>query len=470
VRLGLWYAAIFALLLLLVIGVSSIVLTFHLTHEARERLVSRVGDVLALGRAYKSNTRALREIAPAIALDLENLGVAGAVFDSQGNFLAGDPSMKTTGAEFAHLVPAAATVPASGSTASLPPWGPAGRLPGPGGLEERNGLRFLPYPGGYVTFAGIQGLAVFGLARYWITLAALFGAALILAFIAGRVMAAQALKPVEEVTVALRGLAAGDFSRRTFVRSEKGEAGALAETYNAAAERVSSALEERRRTEERMRQFSADAGHELRTPLTVISGYVSVLRRGAVAERTVAEDILATISEECERMRQLINKLMLLSRLDAVPPASADLVDVAQVVRESVESSRPLVQSEKLVVLDSDSPLTVRADADELREAVRNLIDNARKYAPGAAIEVSAGREDSSAVINVRDHGPGMPAEEQAHAFERFYRGDSRDVAGSGLGLAIVKMAAERAGGTATLVSDHGKGTCVTIRLPLART
>jgi two-component system, OmpR family, sensor kinase len=270
------------------------------------------------------------------------------------------------------------------------------------------------------------------------------------------------------VTVALRSLAGGDFSRRAFVRGEKNEAGALAGAYNAAVERVANALEERRHTEERMRQFSADAGHELRTPLTVISGYVSVLRRGAVGERAVAEDILATISDECERMRQLINKLMLLSRLDSVPPTSLDVVDVSQVVHDAVESARPLVNGDKLTV-SADVPLKVRADTDELREAVRNLIDNARKYAPGAAIEVSARRDNSSVVIDVRDDGPGMPAEEQTHAFERFYRGATRDVPGSGLGLAIVKMAAERAGGTATLSSGAGKGTRVTIKLPLLK-
>ncbi len=473
-RLGLWYAGIFALLLLLVVGVSSSILSFRLAHEARERLLARVGDVLALGKAYGSNDRALRELAPAIALDLANLGVDGAVFDSQGNFIAGDPQQKTTGAAFAHLKTAgsgaAGLLPIGGATGVPGPtaWGPAGRPPGPGPGEEINGLHLLPYPGGYVTFANMRTFGLMDLSQYWITLGVLAAIALLLAFIAGRVLAAQALKPVDEVTAALRSLGSGDFSRRTFVRGEKGEAGALAEAYNAAAERVSSSLEERRHTEERMRQFSADAGHELRTPLTVISGYVSVLRRGAVAERSVAEDILATISDECERMRQLINKLMLLSRLDSVPPAATGVVDVSQIVRDAVESARPLVGGERLAVR-ADGPLTVRADTDELREAVRNLIDNARKYAPGAAIEVSARRDDGSAIIDVRDDGPGMPPEEQAHAFERFYRGDSRDVPGSGLGLAIVKMAAERAGGTATLSSGAGKGTCVTIKLPLAQ-
>ncbi|HXM17632.1 MAG TPA: HAMP domain-containing sensor histidine kinase [Candidatus Tumulicola sp.] len=468
-RLGLWYAAIFALLLLLVVGVSSLMLNFRLAHETRERLLARVGDVVALGKAYGSNVKALSEVAPSIAQDFANLGVDGAVFDTQGNFLAGDPAQKQAGAAFAHLKHAAGGTPGSPTTApQANAWGPAGRPPGPGGVEESDGLRVLPYPGGYLTIAPMRGFDILNLGQYWVTLLILVLVALVLAFVSGRMLAGQALKPVDEVTVALRSLAGGDFSRRAFVRGEKNEAGALAGAYNAAVERVANALEERRHTEERMRQFSADAGHELRTPLTVISGYVSVLRRGAVGERAVAEDILATISDECERMRQLINKLMLLSRLDSVPPTSLDVVDVSQVVHDAVESARPLVNGDKLTV-SADVPLKVRADTDELREAVRNLIDNARKYAPGAAIEVSARRDNSSAVIDVRDDGPGMPAEEQTHAFERFYRGATRDVPGSGLGLAIVKMAAERAGGTATLSSGAGKGTRVTIKLPLVK-
>jgi two-component system OmpR family sensor kinase len=292
--------------------------------------------------------------------------------------------------------------------------------------------------------------------------------AFVIAWFAGRALATQALAPIVEVTNALDSLGKGDFSRRAPVRGEPNELNALAAAYNAAAEKVGAAFAERRRTEESMRQFSADAGHELRTPLTVISGYVSVLRRGASSEPRVAADILSTIAEECERMRHLIDKLLALARLDSPPQSEPELIDAAHIVRDAADGSRALAP-EAAVKVDAPEPLRVRAYPDELRDAVRNLIENAAKHAHAANVTISAHRENGMAMIEVSDDGAGMPPDEQAHAFERFYRGALRgDTAGSGLGLAIVRKAVERVGGQAQLRSEQGKGTTVTLSIPIA--
>jgi len=443
-RLAAWYAIVLVALLAFVVVASSLILVRMLDQETHTMLMAPAANVRVLGTALGSNENALHLLAPAIANDLESLGLNGAIFDNEGRFLAGDISLSATGSTYVGVK--------------------RGVMP-----AERGPLRFVAYPGGYITIQPQLDFLLFNLGPYWLTLAIVLIIALIIGWLAGRVLATQALAPIVDVTNALDSLARGDFSRRTLVSNAPGEIAALANSYNSAAEKVGAAFEQRRKTEESMRQFSADAGHELRTPLTVISGYVSVLRRGAVTEPRVANDILETIAVEADRMRHLIDKLLALARLDNQPQIDLELVDAARVTRDAAESSRPLV-AQGALTLDAPGPLQVRAYPTELRDAVRNLIENAAKHAPGSHVEVSARRDDGRAVIEVSDDGPGIPADEQVHAFERFFRGEMRgDVTGSGLGLAIVKTAMERMGGSAELWSESGKGTTVTLSLPLAQ-
>jgi signal transduction histidine kinase len=444
-RLTAWYAVVVVALLILVVVVSSLTLVAMLRQELSVMLRARTSEVHLLGRALGSNETALGIVAPAIADDLQNLGVRGAVFDNEGRFLAGDQSLSADGTRFVAVK--------------------NGQMSPP----ERGPLRYIAYPGGYLITQPAFAFLLFNLGPYWLTLGLVLVIALVIAWFAGRVLAVRALTPIVEVTSALDSLGKGDFSRRAQVRGEPNEMNALAAAYNSAAEKVGAAFEERRQTEERMRQFSADAGHELRTPLTVISGYVSVLRRGAVKEPAVADDILSTIAGECERMRHLIDKLLALARLDNAPQSPPQLVDAASVVRDAALGSRPIIADTALRV-DAPESLQVRVYPDELREAVRNLIENAAKHAHASNVTVSAHRKNGMATIEVSDDGAGMPPDEQAHAFERFYRGALRgDTSGSGLGLAIVRKAVERVGGSAQLRSEQGKGTTVTLKIPIAQ-
>jgi signal transduction histidine kinase len=443
-RLTAWYAVVFVGLLVLVVVVSSLTLVSMLRHEMSVMLRARTSEVHLLGKALGSNEAALRVVAPAIADDMQNFGVRGAVFDNEGRLLAGDQSLADDGARFVAIK--------------------NGQMSPP----ERGALRYIPYPGGYLVVQPAFDFLLFNLGPYWLTLGMVLVVTLVIAWFAGRVLAKQALAPIVEVTNAMDSLGKGDFSRRALVRGEPNEINALAAAYNSAAEKVGAAFAERRQTEERMRQFSADAGHELRTPLTVISGYVSVLRRGAVTEPAVAGDILSTIADECERMRHLIDKLLALARLDSMPQDPPELVDAARVVRDAAVGSHTIIPGAELRV-DTPEPLQVRAYPDELRDAVRNLIENAAKHGHAANVTVSAHRENGMATIEVSDDGAGMPPDEQAHAFERFFRGALRgDTAGSGLGLAIVRKAVERVGGSAQLRSEQGKGTTVTLKIPIA--
>ncbi len=459
-RLAAWYAVIFIILLAFVVVVSSMTLLSMLRREGHKVLDARANEVMILGKALGSDEEALRLVAPAIADDWQNSAVRGAIFDDEGHFIAGDETLTEAGAAFVNTKRELAPPPGGPPFGGAPPNGPHAITKGP--------YRYRPYPGGYLVFRPGFDFLVYNLGPYWLTLGAVLVIALLIAWLAGRVLARQALTPIVQVTDALDSLGRGDFSRRTSVQGEPTEIDALAAAYNSAAEKVGAAFEERRRTEEMMRQFSADAGHELRTPLTVISGYVSVLRRGAVTEPKVADEILKTIAAEGERMRLLIDKLLALARLDSMPVGETELFDAGRAVREAAEGSRMLA-AEGTLHIDAQDGLQVRAYPDELREAVRNLIENAAKHAATARIDINARRDGDKAVIEVSDDGPGMPPEEQQHAFERFYRGALRgNVAGSGLGLAIVKKAVERVGGSVELRSEQGKGTKVTMRLPLA--
>lgn len=290
----------------------------------------------------------------------------------------------------------------------------------------------------------------------------------LIALVLGRYITDQALKPLIDVTKSLRRFSQGDFSPSPVVTSQRNEMGELARAFNAAADQVVAAFDERERNARHMRQFIADAGHELRTPLTVVMGYIDVLQRGAVTDRDLASNILRTMGEESRRMRGLIDKLIFLARLDREEAQQTlEAIDLAEIVGKVVDKFAPLAPAGLHFVRGGTA--WVVGDPIEINEAVSNIVDNALKYASNAPIAVSIASENGHVAVAIKDHGPGMTAEEQAHAFDRFYRGEQRfDVEGSGLGLAIAKSAVERAHGTLRLQTAPGAGTEFTIELPKA--
>ncbi len=275
-----------------------------------------------------------------------------------------------------------------------------------------------------------------------------------------------ALRPLHETTLALQRLAQRDFSPRTIMAGEGSAYDDLARTYNAAVEAVSSAFAERRAAESEMQRFIADAGHELRTPLTIVMGYLDIIDGGALADPKVAGRVTAGMRTEAMRMRRLIDKLIILARMET--PSDLDIrtnIDVVSLVQRVIESLEPLTTQ---AIDVSGAPFAhAFANEDDLAEALTNVIENGLKYAPLSRIEIRIERTAERIVIHVADWGPGMSPEEQHNAFERFYRGEKRgEVSGSGLGLAIAKRAIERSHGTIRLASVPGQGTTFTIELP----
>ncbi len=220
-------------------------------------------------------------------------------------------------------------------------------------------------------------------------------------------------------------------------------------------------------SEDRLRAFLAEAGHELRTPLAIAVGYTGILKRGALADRGLADRIVDDISAEHARLQRLVDRIQYLARLDAVAGDPQATSDAARIADEAIALVRPLDLA-RTIALDAPATAWARIDPDDLRDALRNLVENAIRYAPGAPIDVRV-RDGDEIAISVEDCGPGMDALTRAHAFDRFFRGPERgDVTGSGLGLAIVRRIVERAGGRASLESERGRGTTVVLRIPRA--
>ena len=286
-----------------------------------------------------------------------------------------------------------------------------------------------------------------------------------LAWLGGRFITQQVLRPLVEVTHALQRFAARDFRPQPIAVAGKSEFDAIALAYNAAASQVAAAFAERQAAETQMRQFVADAGHELRTPLTIVLGYIDLLRRRVEAGDERSRRIFSSIGIEGARMRTLIDNLVLLARMegeDVRPPEPFELCPLL----EEIVDARRLLHPGLAIELNCAVDATVIGNLTEIHEAIANVVDNAIKYAPGAPIRIAADAADGGVEITVADRGPGIHPDDRASIFDRFYRGATRgEVEGSGLGLAIAKRAVERAGGTLALVETSAAGTTFVLRL-----
>jgi two-component system sensor histidine kinase MprB len=291
-------------------------------------------------------------------------------------------------------------------------------------------------------------------------LVAVAGAGVLGAASAGLWIARAGLKPVHRLTDAVEHVArTEDLAVRIPVEGED-EIARLSRSFNA----MTAALATSR---DRQQQLIADAGHELRTPLTSLRTNIELLVRSEETGRALpAEDrreLLASIKAQIIELAALIGDLQELSRPDVTAGSGpATTVGLHEVAERAVQRAR--LRGTGLTV-DAELDLWyVHADSAALERAVVNLLDNAVKFSPaGGLIEVAL----KSGVLTVRDHGPGIPAEELPHVFERFWRSPSaRSLPGSGLGLSIVARTVQQAGGEVTLRAAEGGGTVAVVRLP----
>jgi len=216
---------------------------------------------------------------------------------------------------------------------------------------------------------------------------------------------------------------------------------------------------------DRERAFIGDAAHELRTPLAAVALQLQLLER--VPEGPEREQALARLKAGVGRSARLVGQLLDLARQDeAVTDRLPTRVDLAAVAREVVVEQAPQAQTRGIDLGLEASAVEVEGDAESLRVALGNLVDNAIRYTPpGGKVDVRVRTEGEEVIAEVLDTGPGIPPEERERVFDRFYRGGAAAGSGSGLGLAIVREIARRHGATVELRDrDGGQGFCVRVR------
>jgi two-component system OmpR family sensor kinase len=277
-------------------------------------------------------------------------------------------------------------------------------------------------------------------------------------------LAGAALRPVERMRRQAAELSEHDVDATLAIPRSRDEIAALARTLNGLLGRLHGALN-------RQRGFVSAAGHELRSPLAILKG---VLELGSRPGRTKAEltDALASATTETDRIIQLADDLLLLSRSDEQALAIQQTPnDLPALVTRSVEAFGPRAgRAEITLEVVAPPNLVVEVDPTSYRQIVDNLIDNALRHSPpNSTVRMTVKQSGSSAVLEVSDNGPGFPEKFLPQAFERFSRPDAsrnRNGGGTGLGLAIVKSLAEAHGGTATASNQPGGGALVTIAIP----
>jgi len=286
-------------------------------------------------------------------------------------------------------------------------------------------------------------------------------------------------RPLSQVEKTAAAIAAGDLSRRVDVGNPSTEVGRLSRSLNAMLAHIETAFAARTKSEQKMRRFVQDASHELRTPLVTIRGFSELYRHGALQKPEEIGAAMGRIESEAKRMGQLVEDLLTLARIDEQRPLEYAPVDLMLLGNDAAMDARASAPGRdiRVVGLDGQQPRPAPTIGDEarLRQVVANLMTNALRYTPdGSPIEIAVGvapviHNRSDAVLEVRDHGPGISEEDAARVFERFYRADSsryRETGGTGLGLAIVAALVAQHDGTVRLSETEGGGATMSIRLP----
>ncbi len=292
----------------------------------------------------------------------------------------------------------------------------------------------------------------------------------------------RSFKPLQEVAetaseVAQLPLGRGDVTIPARVANPipTTEVGQVGLAVNAMLDHVEESLQTRAETEDRLRQFVSDAGHELRTPLAAVRGYSELLRRGVEQDPESARLAAGRIEGAAHRMGLLVDDLLLLASLDEQRPLAKNPVDIRTVLDDTRTEARTTGPDHRWVIDDAAAgEVYVAGDDMRLHQTLSNLYANARNYTPaGTTITTTLSVVDNTAVIEVRDDGPGFPAELLPRITERFVRGDAsraRTTGGTGLGLAIVKGIVEAHDGHIQIANGApgtGIGAVVRISIPM---
>ncbi|MGK8557254.1 sensor histidine kinase [Nocardia gipuzkoensis] len=296
------------------------------------------------------------------------------------------------------------------------------------------------------------------------------------------------LSPLRRIEHTAEAIAAGDLDRRVRHTDSHTEVGRLGTAFNVMVTRLASALRQVRDSEQRMREFIADASHELRTPLTSVRGYAELYRHGGAGTEERTRELMSRIEAEAIRMGRLVDDLLLLARHDEERPLDLTEVDLAAVATEVVRDARTRAPGRRITLSGADKPIRILGDVDRIRQIATNLVSNALIHTPSDAditvtveiahpdatetkVAVEVGTDSGAAVyavLEVADDGPGIDGAIAPRLFDRFYQaGESRSrTGGSGLGLAIVAALATAHQARVQLLTSTGKGAVFRVLFP----
>jgi two-component system OmpR family sensor kinase len=297
------------------------------------------------------------------------------------------------------------------------------------------------------------------------------GAVLGLLALVALVVLTRSLRPLRQIATTADAIAGGDLAARIPPAPKRSEIGRVATALNRMLAENEAAFAQRDATEERLRQFLADASHELRTPLTSIRGYAELFRRGADKRPKDLEKSMRAIEDEASRMSRLVEDLLLLARLDDARPLERHPIALDDLTEGAIEAARAAEPGRLIQFEFAERPLMIEGDAGRLRQVLDNLLANVRQHTPAdAPAYVSLRAAGDQAVLTVEDTGPGIAAADRELVFGRFARPDAargREQGGAGLGLAIVRSIVAGHGGVISVRAAHPHGSVFEVRLPV---
>ena len=355
-------------------------------------------------------------------------------------------------------------VPDVASLASTPPTGTA--LSTVEGIDGVSTFRVLYLPATETSLGAIVAVPIDDvedtIRQLSLTFAGAAALILLVLIFVGSWVSRFGLRPINAMTDVAEAISSGDRERRAAPGGDSTEADRLGQAFNVM-------LDERDRSDERLRQFVSNASHELRTPLTSIRGYLDLYATGGFRKPGELDDAIRRMQTEAERMNLLVEDLLVLAKFDeeqALDFSTARLDRIAEDVAALALAAHP----DRQIAVRADEPIEATVDRLRLHQALAAVVDNAIKHTPPDStigIEITGSGDDVS--LSVVDSGTGLTSDESAVVFDRFSRGDrsrARRTGGSGLGLSIAQTIVRAHGGDISVAPTPGEGATFVIRLP----